>query len=69
MFRARHSPFDLRNEFLRQLSQANQKHVAITKSYAIMMVIRLSNLPQDTTVPINLKRGTAFPWLPADKAF
>src|SRR4029450_6806776 len=33
------------------------------------MMIGLSHFPQHTTVPVDLERGTAFPRLPADKAF
>src|SRR5262249_21066425 len=66
--RARHTTFDLRNEILRQLSQANQEYVAVTEPYAVMVMIGLSVFPQQTTIPVGLERGTALPGIPANEA-
>src|SRR5215831_18176422 len=34
-----------------------------------MMMIGLSDFPQHTTIPVDLKRGAALPRFPADEAF
>src|SRR5215472_8038126 len=55
MFRARHSPFNLRNEIMRQPSQANQKHVTVAQPYAIVMMIGLANFPKNAPVPVTFE--------------
>src|SRR5262245_36473981 len=67
MLRARHTTFDLRNEILRQLSQANQEYVAVTELYAVMVMIGLSDFPQHTTIPVDLTRGATLPRFPANE--
>jgi hypothetical protein len=43
-------------------------YVAVTEPYAVVVVIGVSYLPEETTVPIDLKRGTALPRSLADEA-
>ena len=69
MLGTRHAAFDPWNQILRQLSQANQQHVAVTEPYAVVVVIGVLYLPENTTVLVDLKRGTALPRSLADEAF
>src|SRR5262245_11969270 len=69
VLRTRHTTFDPRNEILRQLSQANQKYVAVAQPYAVVMMICLFDFPQHTTVPVDLERSASLPGFPADEAF
>src|SRR5262249_60188323 len=66
VLRARHTTFDPRNEILRQLSQANQKYVAVAQPYAVVMLIGLFDFPYHTTVPVALDTNPPAPRSPAE---
>src|SRR5262245_8533035 len=64
----RSSAFDFRYQLLRQLSQADQHYVAVSKSNTVVVVVGMAYLPENSTIPIRFENNTAFPRLLADKA-
>ena len=64
MFGAWHSPFDFQNQLTQQLSQAQQQQIAVTQKYAVMMMVRMLDLPEHMPVPIDFHHGAYFIRLP-----
>src|SRR5436305_177062 len=68
LFAARPSPSDSCGGVGRHRPRAEQQYVAITQPSRIMMLIRLSQLPEDLTVPVNLSHHSPVIARAANKA-